>query len=88
MRDHFIGSKPPNYEDLATLEKNKPSLQQAQYYTNSLAGGAETGWRNYQDYYYWLQAQVDIQNRQRIECSSLAAGDQRKHDHYFHLRSR
>jgi hypothetical protein len=38
-RDYFIGSKPPNYEDLATLEKNKPSLQQAQYYTNSLSGG-------------------------------------------------
>jgi arylsulfatase A-like enzyme len=60
-RDHFIGSKPPNYEDLATLAKNKPSLQQAQYYTNNLSGGADTGWRNYQDYYYWLQAQVDIQ---------------------------
>jgi len=60
-RDRFIGSKPPNYEDLATLEKNKPSLQQAQYYTNNLSGGADTGWRNYQDYYYWLQARVDIQ---------------------------
>lgn len=24
-------------------------------------GGADTGWINYQDYYYWLQAQVDIQ---------------------------
>jgi arylsulfatase A-like enzyme len=46
---------------LARLEKNKPSLQQAQYYTNRLAEGADRGWRDYQDYYYWLQARVDIQ---------------------------
>jgi arylsulfatase A-like enzyme len=60
-RDRFIGQKPPNYEDLAALQKRKPSLQQAQYYTDQLPGGADNGWRNYLNYYYWLQTQVDLQ---------------------------
>jgi arylsulfatase A-like enzyme len=60
-RDRFIGQKPPNNEDLATLQKRKPSLQQAQYYTNQLEGGADKGWRDYLNYYYWLQTRVDLQ---------------------------
>jgi arylsulfatase A-like enzyme len=60
-RDNFIGRKPVNYEDLTTLQQNKPSLQQALYYTNQLIGGTDQGWKSYLDYYYWLQTQVDIQ---------------------------
>src|SRR5260370_5547773 len=60
-RDNFIRQKPDNYEDLTTLQQNKPSLQQALYYTNQLTGGADEGWKNYLDYYYWLHTQVDIQ---------------------------
>ena len=60
-RDHFIGAKPPNYEDLTTLQEKKPSLQQALYYTNQLGEDPDQGWRNYLDYYYWLQVQVDAQ---------------------------
>lgn len=57
----LLGHKPPDYEDLKTLQINKPSLQQVLYYTNQLGSDAESGWRNYLDYYYWLQVQVDVQ---------------------------
>jgi arylsulfatase A-like enzyme len=60
-RDRFIGQKPPNDEDLATLQKRKPGLQQALYYTNQLDGSADQAWRDYLNYYYWLQTQVDLQ---------------------------
>ena len=60
-RDQIIREIPANYEDLTTLQQNKPSLQQTLYYTNQLSGTAAEAWKNYLDFYYWLETQVDIQ---------------------------
>jgi arylsulfatase A-like enzyme len=60
-RDNFIREIPVNYEDLTTLQQNKPSLQQSLYYTNQLSGTPDEAWRSYLDFYYWLHTQADIQ---------------------------